>query len=109
MIIEAIGAVMVAISILAIFLAFNSKEGDRKIFIILAFSILMLVLGGWLIIGSIGFYVLMKKAIGLFLSAAGIFIVLKFPGGYCQEGFYQNIAVLIGFVMIIFGGYLALF
>ncbi len=109
MIFEAAGSVLVALGLLAIFLAFSSKKGDAHTIAVLVVSLFFIVAGGWLIIGSIGFYVLAKKAIGLLIVAVGAFTVFKFPSSFYQEEYFKAIAVFIGLILLIFGLYLALF
>ena len=104
-----LGSVLAGIGLFGLFLSFNTRKGGSEFAKMVLASIAMVIIGGWLIFGSIGIMVVLKKLLGIFIIFAGVFLAVKFPGGYAQYDVYTKFGVLIGIILMIFGIYLTLF
>lgn len=104
-----IGAVMVGVGLFGLFLSFSSKKGGSEFAKMVLASVALIIIGGWMIFGFVSIFVILRKIFGIFLVFAGVFLLVKFPGGYAQQDVYTKFGMLIGIIMLVFGIYLVLF
>lgn len=107
-VIGVIGAVLIGIGLLALILAFNSKKGDMQLLIMITVSILLIIIGGWMMLSSIDIMLLIQRIIGILLAFSGLFLLIKFPT-QTQHDFYLHLPLLLGVIFLIIGVYLTLF
>lgn len=104
-----IGSVMVGVGLFGLFLSFSSRKGGSGFAKMVIASVALVVIGGWMIFGFVSMIVILRKLFGIFLLFAGVFLLVKFPGGYAQHDVYTKFGMLIGIIFLVFGIYLILF
>jgi len=107
-----VAALLIALAVIGIFLL-DRKIEDKQAFYILAASLVLLLVGAWIMFFNLSFEVIQRKAIGIVLTGIGFFLVVKFPSA--QEQYHSNspgfapTGILIGLICLIAGLYMVLF
>jgi len=105
-----VAAILIAIGIIAVFFSAESEKKDEKLLIVMIIGGISIVAGIWLIISTVGIFVIIKKIAGLLLLVFGGFMVLKFPDiDVYQPSGYAMTGIFIGIICAIIGIYLLIF
>ena len=106
-----VAAILVAFGVLTIFFMSETKMNDTKATAMLIISVVLILIGGWLFISSVGIFFIIQKIIGLILLGVGIFMIVGFPGtmGEYQPKGMAKTGIFIGIILIIIGAYLLFF
>ncbi len=110
MINEIIGAILVAVGIFIIYKLAESSKKDKEALSIGVLGLILIIGGGYVLLGSIKLYVLVKKIVGILFILLGGFFTFKFPSttSYGIREF-MNVAVLLGLFFIILGVWFVMF
>ncbi len=103
-------AILIAFGLLAIHFTVNSSVGSGHVIFVLVVGIIAIAVGLWIIISVITLAVLLRKIMGLALTAIGLFLILGFPDitDYQPENMAKT-AVFAGIILAIIGLWMLFF
>ncbi|MFH1420481.1 MAG: hypothetical protein ABIG30_00775 [Candidatus Aenigmatarchaeota archaeon] len=105
-----ISAILIAFGVLVIFFLSDKSMNDRKATGVLVIAVLAVLAGAWLIISSIGVFILLQKIAGLVIAGIGVFLIAGFPGVLdYQLGSMAKTGIFIGIILLVVGLYLLFF
>lgn len=73
------GAVLLAFGILAIYFSIEQGIKDKQLAGMMLLGILSIFIGGWIFLSQITLGFIIKKIVGILLTAVGVFLVMGFP------------------------------
>ena len=105
-----LGAILIAFGIMTIYFSVEEGVSDPKLMGILILGVLSTGAGIFVVVKTLTLIILLKKLVGLFLGAAGLFFILGFPDivDYQRPGMGKA-GVFIGIVLIVIGAWLLFF
>lgn len=105
-----LSAILIGVGLFIAFLIEKLKESDKRMYLALFASIILIVAGGWMLYNSVSAELLRRRFWGILITLFGAYMVFGFPSTseYQTEGFGYT-GILIGLVSLIGGIYLLLF
>lgn len=102
-------AVLMAFGVMCVYFSIEQRLADKNLLIFLLVGILCISVGGWIVISKLTVGFLLKKILGIILTALGAFLVIGFPDvtDYQKEGM-TKLGIFIGLVLGFLGVWLLL-
>jgi|GEM_PF-1694058 len=105
-----LSAILIGVGLFIAFLIEKLKESDKKMYLALFASIILIVAGGWMLYNSVSAELLRRRFWGVVITLFGAYMIFGFPStSEYQTTEFGYTGILIGLVSLIGGIYLLLF
>lgn len=105
-----LSAILIGVGLFIAFLIEKLKESDKRMYLALFASIILIVAGGWMLYNSVSAELLRRRFWGLLITLFGAYMIFGFPStSEYQTKEFGYAGILIGLVSLIGGVYLLLF